>query len=177
MDSSDVFSDENGNEEGFESTLLNYLESITNIFDLVFFLRSTGLIKENNFFYRNLNRSNIGSKIWFVTLILSIRKLYKNILKSTKLLSLLKTELTKIEKNNDLTSDIILQKIQNNNTILKKKIKNFIIELIQDFIYLIIVSLEIFKISISKKLNHRLEILSNSVSMLKFFTLEITPTK
>lgn len=173
----------NKNKPRFEDNLINSLESICNIFDNIYFLKSLGIISENNFIYRSLNKGNLGSKFWFITLILSLRKLSRQSLKAFKVKRKISKELksiindNEINENKNLLNNVLIEKfnetINNCNSILK----NNFFELVQTLLYLMIVCVEIFKLKLSKKFKNILETASNFITVIRFLTLGFTTSQ
>lgn len=68
-------SDEKKNQRvSWEDFLIDGLESLTSLFDNIYILRSFGIISESNVLYQKLNRGDFGSKLWFISSLLSTRK-------------------------------------------------------------------------------------------------------
>ncbi|SMN20098.1 similar to Zygosaccharomyces rouxii ZYRO0F18370g hypothetical protein [Maudiozyma saulgeensis] len=148
-----------------EDIIVHSFESICALFDNIYFLKNIGIINENNFLYKKLNKSQIGSKIWLITLILSLRKSYKKLKKTIFARIQYKKELKKF---NNYLND----KTQSNLNLLKnydKIIINTILDFFQDLFYMIIIIFDILKTSKYQKLKSWCEYSSYIISILRIF--------
>ncbi|CCH58290.1 hypothetical protein TBLA_0A04970 [Henningerozyma blattae CBS 6284] len=161
--------------------ILYGLESICSVFDNIYFLRSIGLISDTNLFYRLLNRSELGSKIWLITLVLNIRKDTLELLKLLKLKTKISDELEfqltklKMEKIGNYSKDVTLiikDKLQNSLKIINNSIKDRIFDLIQNLIYLLILLINIggHYYKSLQRFKHILEIISNMLIVSRVFS-------
>ena len=103
------------NNLSFEDVLTNSLETLCTLFDNIFFLKNIGIISEENKFYQKLNKSQFGSKIWVISLLLSLRKSFKNILKNLKLRQKYHQEISKYKNINLNEKGQQIQKILSTN--------------------------------------------------------------
>lgn len=162
----------NGSKTSFEDTLISGLETVCSFFDNVYFAKSLGIIGDNNFLYKHLNKGGWGSKLWFVTLLLSVRKCIRQLLQIAKKRSRLTTEIGVMDKDGKgLMSDVLREKIslmlQKSNILMRETL----LDLLQNVVYLIIVVIDVFKLKVPKKGRQYLEPLSNFVTILRFFTM------
>ncbi|CAR29068.1 hypothetical protein ZYGR_0Y00140 [Zygosaccharomyces rouxii] len=168
--------DPNGHIPTFEDTLIAGLESICGLFDNVYLLKTLGIISEDNLLYRRLNKGEWGSKLWFVTLLLSARKSFSRLLKIMKAKSKLKEEMKELRTEGD--EDLVKQVLRNKFTDALKKcsiiIKDVVLELLQTLAYLAIVVIEVFKINVSQKVIKILEPLSHFIAVIRIFTTGYT---
>lgn len=151
----------------FEDSVIDGLESITAVFDNLYALQNLGIIGKNNFVYRYLNKGNLGSKLWFVTLILSIRKSIIQLYKLIKRKWTLKNEINEdreIYKN--ISSKTFQCKLQKSLQ-LDEMIKNILLDAIQSILYLLLVIINVCKIKLPRKLQKALEMASSAVTIWK----------
>lgn len=160
-----------------EDTLINSLESVCSFFDHIYFAKSLGIISEQNFLYRKLNKGDWGSKLWFITLLLSARKSFSKLIKVVKGRTKLRNEISLIDKNDKgLTNEVLREKFS---AMLKKSnlmLRDIVFDLFQTIVYLAIVVVDVFKIGLSKKWRQVLEPLSNLMTILKMFTVGFSTT-
>ncbi|CCF57665.1 hypothetical protein KAFR_0D00190 [Kazachstania africana CBS 2517] len=162
-----------------EDILIDKLEGICTVFDNIYFLKNLGVIKEDNFIYKKLNKGNLGSKIWLVSLILSIRRCFKNLTHMYRTRRKYVTELSIVSKKrnqssenglvNGILKDKLLQSLQKCNSI----IRDLLLEFLQVLLYLIIVIIEVFKVkSLERYVKgiRNLEILSNLITVTRIIT-------
>ncbi|GAV48593.1 hypothetical protein ZYGR_0M00140 [Zygosaccharomyces rouxii] len=168
--------DSNDHISTFEDSLIVGLESICGLFDNIYLLKTLGIISEDNLLYRRLNKGEWGSKLWFVTLLLSARKSFSRLLKIIKAKSKLKKEMKQLSTEGD--EDLVKQVLRNKFTDALKKcsivIKDVFLELLQTLAYLAIVVIEVFKINFSKKVVKFLEPLSHFIAVIRIFTTGYT---
>lgn len=159
-----------------EDTLINSLESVCSFFDHIYFAKSLGIISEQNFLYRKLNKGDWGSKLWFITLLLSARKSFSKLIKVVKGRTKLRNEISLIDKNDGLTNEVLREKFS---AMLKKSnlmLRDIVFDLFQTIVYLAIVVVDVFNIGLSKKWRQVLEPLSNLMTILKMFTVGFSTT-
>lgn len=155
----------------FEDTLIGSLESICSIFDNVYFAKSLGIISERNVLYRHLNKGNWGSKLWLVTLLLSARKSFSNLIRNMKIREKLKKEIQELHKTNKvLISEVLREKYMTALSMCNSQVKDIVFELLQTIAYLVIVIIDVCKINLSKKWRSLLEPLANIITIVRFFT-------
>lgn len=156
------------NNISFEDICSNALETLCTLFDNLFFLKNIGIISEENKFYQKLNKSQFGSKIWLVSLLLSLRKSFKNILDSLKLRKKYYHEISKHKNINLNEKGQQIQKILSNNL---RVILNHLLDFVQDFLYMIIIIIDILKQN-QKLLRWKrwCEYSSNIINVLRIFT-------
>lgn len=156
----------------FEDSLLSGLESVCGLFDNVYLLKTLGIISEDNVLYRRLNKGEWGSKLWFVTLLLSARKSFSRLLMSIRTKSRLKKEMNqlRIEGEEDLVKQVLRNKFTDALSKCSIIIKDVFLELLQTLAYLAIVVIEVFKINVSRKVIKFLEPLSYFISAIRIFT-------
>ncbi|GCF00147.1 hypothetical protein ZYGM_003504 [Zygosaccharomyces mellis] len=166
----------NSQNSTFEDTLIAGLESICGLFDNIYLLKTLGIISENNLLYRRLNKGEWGSKLWFVTLLLSVRKSFSRLLRVIKAKGKLKKEMKQLQVERD--EDLVKQVLRNKFTDALKKcsivIKDVFLELLQTLAYLAIVVIEVFKIDVNQKMMKILEPLSHFISIVRIFTTGYT---
>ncbi|QLG70088.1 hypothetical protein HG535_0A00280 [Zygotorulaspora mrakii] len=156
----------------FEDTVINILESACNVFDNIYFAKSLGIISDKNFLYRHLNNGEWGSKLWLITLILSARKLLRQLFKTMKARSALKSEIKITQLNSkSLINDVLTEKLRESLDKCSALIRDKLFDLFQTFIYFIIASISLFKIAVPRKWKRVLEPLSNFVTLMRFFTV------
>ncbi|QLQ78678.1 hypothetical protein HG537_0B00280 [Torulaspora globosa] len=152
----------------FEDNLISGLESVCSFFDNVYFAKSLGIITEENFLYKHLNKGDWGSKLWFVTLVLSIRRCLRQLFRILQDRVKLKKELISMGKNEKgLVNDVLKEKLS---AMLQKSslmIKAIMFELLQNILYLIIVAVDVFKVRLPRKWRRVLEPISNFVTVLR----------
>ncbi|CCD22179.1 uncharacterized protein NDAI_0A00190 [Naumovozyma dairenensis CBS 421] len=156
-----------------EDSIIGGLEYICNIFDNVYLLKSLGIISENNLLYRNLNKGNFGSKIWFVTLILTTRKLVHQLIRAVKArIRLVKERKNskRITRNENLVSSVLHEKLDIGIKKCSSMIMDLLLELFQTLVYLFLVSINIFKLKFSDKMVYVLEHLSNLLVLIRMFS-------
>lgn len=161
-----------GSKTSFEDNLIAGLESVCSFFDNVYFAKSLGIIGENNFLYRRLNKGGWGSKLWFVTLLLSVRKCLRQIFQIVRDRIRLKTEIKGMDKNgrglmNDVLKEKFLLMLQKSNAMMRETL----LDLLQNSVYLMIVVIDVFKLNIPKRARQILEPLSNFVTIMRLFTM------
>ncbi|QLL31165.1 hypothetical protein HG536_0B00260 [Torulaspora globosa] len=152
----------------FEDSLITGLESVCSFFDNVYFAKSLGIITEQNVLYRHLNKGDWGSKLWFVTLVLSIRRCLRQLFRILQDRVKLKKELKSMGKSETgLVKDVLKEKLS---TMLQKSslmIKAIMFEVLQNTLYLIIVAVDVFKIRLPRRWRRVLEPISNFVTVLR----------
>ncbi|AQZ14016.1 PEX34 (YCL056C) [Zygosaccharomyces parabailii] len=171
--SSPSTSDENDKHSyTIEDSIIAGLESICGLFDNVYLFKSLGIISENNFLYRRLNKGEWGSRLWFVTLLLSARKSISHLIKIVRARSKLTREMREMKIEDD--DDLVKQVLKNKFTDALKKygilIRDVIFELLQTFSYLAIVTIEVFKFSVNARVLRILEPLSHFIAVLRIFS-------
>lgn len=163
-----------------EDIIVKNVNTISNLFDYLYFFKSVGLINENNILYRNLNKGNWGSKFWSLSLLLAIKK---TIIKCWKLFKY-KLKLNFYIQNfdnmrnqsNSNVNDIILNKLKLKLTKINDLLYDQLFELIQNLIYFLISILDLLKniniFNVSKqkwlKFKNTLETLSNLITVFRF---------
>lgn len=159
-------------ESTLEDTVIAGLESICNLFDNIYFFKSLGIISEENVLYRRLNKGSWGSRLWFVTLLLGARKSISHLLKILKARSRLKKEMRELKDDGD--EDLVKQVLRKKFTGALEKcailLRDVVFELLQTLAYLAIVTIEVFKISVSSKVIKILEPLSHFITVLRIFS-------
>lgn len=155
-----------------EDSLISGLESICGLFDNIYLLKSLGIINEDNFLYRRLNKGEWGSKLWFITLLLSARKSFSRLLKIINAKSKLKKEVEELSvaDDQDLVKDVLMNKFMDALKKCSALMKDVFFELLQTLAYLVIVVVEVFKVNVSKKLMKFLEPLSHFIAVIRIFT-------
>ncbi|CCK69140.1 Pex34p KNAG_0C00270 [Huiozyma naganishii CBS 8797] len=156
----------------WEDVLLGKLESICSIFDNIYLLKSLGIISKENFLYRKLNKGNVGSKVWFLTLILSIRKNLKRLVRLVQTRFKLVFEIEQILRqkklDDSLVNNVVLNKLSTNLRKCHFMIIDTFLDLAQLLIYLFIVSGDCFNIPPRfKKFKKYLGPMSNVVTILR----------
>jgi hypothetical protein len=143
--------------------LVDSLETLTSIMDNVYLLSKFGIGKKSKFL-RKLTTN--ASKVWFVTLILSLRKLALNIIGLIRLKSSVVNELNKCQMfgSNELRRNII-QRYEDKIGEISSEMKYDILELIGTLIDLGFVSIELF----CWKVNPKLEKLMGFISAVMSF--------
>lgn len=158
---------------GLEDNVLNALESICNIFDNVYFFKSIGVLSEKNILYRTLNKGDFGSKLWFLTLLLSSKKLITRLTKSLKIRAKIKKEIDESPKENDedksLVNSLLREKLELSLAKCMDIIRNNVLELLQTMMYLSIAFINVFKVKVPQKWKHLLEQLSNIITIIRVF--------
>lgn len=154
-----------------EDWLIDSLTSLSSFFDDLYLLRSFGIISDNNILYNKLNKGDLGSKVWLVSLILSVRRSLTHLMKLIKL----KWRLRKEDANIAHTycpgfRKLLKERIAVEGDIIRSKIRSLFMDLIQDLLYMLIVMIDIFKVNLSKRLRSILEFISSAATVLKFVT-------
>lgn len=156
----------------FEDSLIAGLESVCSFFDNVYFAKSLGIISDQNFLYRHLNKGDWGSKLWFVTLLLSIRRCLRQLFRILRDRVNLKKECKSMANDEKgLVNDVLREKLS---SLMQKStlmIKSVLFELLQNVLYLIIVAVDVFKLKIPGKWRRVLEPVSNFVTVVRLFTV------
>ncbi|KAG0660377.1 hypothetical protein C6P45_001604 [Maudiozyma exigua] len=157
------------NKVSFEDGLKDSLTAVCTLFDNIFFLRNIGIISEENKIYQKLNKSQFGSKIWLVSLLLSLRRSFKKIIDNLKLRKKYQLEMIKCKNVNlkDKQGHQVQRILSNNLRI----ILNHVLDFLQDFLYMMIILIDI--LNQNKKLlrwKKWCEYSSNLINILKFFT-------
>lgn len=132
-----------------EDIIVKNVNTISNIFDYLYFFKSIGFIKEDNILYRNLNKGNWGSKFWSLSLLLSIKKTINKCWKLFKYKLKLKFYIQNFDsirnQSNHTVNDIILTKLKLKLIKINNLLYDQLFELIQNLIYFIISILDILK--------------------------------
>ncbi|CAB4253350.1 similar to Zygosaccharomyces rouxii ZYRO0F18370g hypothetical protein [Maudiozyma barnettii] len=161
--------------QNIEDIIVHSLETLCALFDNIYFLKNIGIISERNFMYKKLNKSQIGSKIWLITLILSLRKSYKK-LKSTIIVR--RQYKKEIQKFNNINSGYLNDYYSNNKTHIdggrsikdyERIIINTILDFFQDLFYMVIIIFDILKTSKYQKLKSWCEYSSYIINILRIF--------
>lgn len=158
----------------YEDIITSKLESLSFIFDNIYFLKSIGLISEKNFLYVKLNNGNFGSKLWFITLLLSVRKLVKKLFKTIKIRSKYNTEVKKIIMKQDinLVNNVLIGKLNNCLQKCNSMLKDILLDLIQNFLYLILILFDILNLEKKyQKWKKLFESSSNVITILKILNI------
>lgn len=154
-----------------EDRILNKLETLCSLFDNLYLLKSIGIINESNFFFQKINKSTIGSKIWFVTLLLSIRKSIKQLIKNIKIRNQFIEEIKNFNLNHKhYVNDIVSDRLEEGLKKCKITIREAIFDLIQNFIYLIIVAFQAFRIKGYNNLKRSLDPMFTIVSIVRLMS-------
>ena len=144
--------------DSFEDWVIDSLTSVSSFFDDLYLLRSFGIISETNLLYRKLNRGDIGSKIWLVSLLLSVRRSITRLYKLLKLKFVLRKQISDITASySPNLKKLVIEKFIARSDILNSKIYSLLMDLFQDFLYMMIVLIEVFKIKLSKSSRRALE--------------------
>ncbi|CAL9731572.1 hypothetical protein MOUN0_M00540 [Monosporozyma unispora] len=163
-----------------EDIIVKNVNTISNIFDYLYFFKSIGFIKEDNILYRNLNKGNWGSKFWSLSLLLSIKKTINKCWKLFKYKLKLKFYIQNFDsirnQSNHTVNDIILTKLKLKLIKINNLLYDQLFELIQNLIYFIISILDILKniniFNVPKdkwlKFKNTLETLSNLITIFRF---------
>lgn len=161
----------------FEDSLINGLESVCGFFDNVYLAKSLGIISEENFLYKHLNKGDWGSKLWFVTLVLSIRRCLRQLFRILRNRAKLKKELRSIDNNEKgLVNDVLKEKLSAMLQRSSLMIKAVMFELLQNILYLIIVAVDMFKIRLPRKWRRVLEPISNFVTVFRLVAFGASPS-
>ncbi|EDO18943.1 hypothetical protein Kpol_2002p13 [Vanderwaltozyma polyspora DSM 70294] len=158
---------------GWEDIVLDGLEGICSLFDSIYFIKTLGIITDKSFLYRKIIQNNFSLKLWLATLLLIIKKLVVKLFQNYKILRFLKIELKQHinnnnnnNKNNHINS-ILLEKLNKKINQHYNFIKLNLLDLIQNLLYCAIVIIELLKLKISKKSKFILELLANSITIVK----------
>lgn len=163
-----------------ENVLVNSINTISNIFDYLYFFRSIGLIKDTNFLYRNLNKGHWGSKFWSLSLIFAIKKSVNNYWKLFKYKVKLNFYIQNFDsiKNQSASpvNGIILNKLKLKLNKINSLLFEQIFEILQNLLYFIISILDILKnvtvFNIPKDkwehFRHLVETVSNLLTVFRF---------
>lgn len=164
-----------------EDIIVDNINSISNIFDYLYFFKSLGVIGEDNILYRNLNKGNWGSKFWALSLLLSIKKSFSKCWKLFNYKLKLKFYIQnfnsiKTRGENQSVNHLILNKLKLKLDKINSLLYDQLFELIQNLIYFLISVLDLFKnfnlFNISKhkwaKFKDQLETVSNLITILRF---------
>lgn len=155
--------------ESLEDWLIDSLTSISSFFDDLYLLRSFGIISDSNYLYRKLNKGDIGSKIWLTSLILSIRRTLTQLYKSVRLKFRLREESQNIASAySPGFRRLLREKICAESTQINRRIKLLCMDLLQDLLYMVVVSLDVFKINLSSRSRKLLEYFSSAATVIKF---------
>lgn len=161
-----------GSKSAFEDTIIAGLESVCSFFDNVYFAKSLGIIGDNNILYKQLNKGGWGSKLWLVTLVLSLRRSLRQIVQIVKNRVRLETELKGLNKDgNGLMNDVLKEKIFSMLGKSSLLLKETLLDLFQNLGYLVIVVIDVFKFKISGRARQVLESLSTFVTIIRLFTI------
>lgn len=156
----------------FEDTLIAGLESLCSLFDNVYFAKSLGIISDQNFLYRHLNKGDWGSRLWFVTLLLSIRRCLSQLFRILQEKGRLRREFEILNsKENGLVNDVLKEKLSN---LIQKSalmIRSLVFDLIQNVLYLVIVTVDVFKFKLPQKWRQILEPLSSFITFFRLFAV------
>ena len=163
-----------------ENVLVSSINTISNIFDYLYFFRSIGLIKDSNFLYRNVNKGHWGSKFWSLSLVFAIKKSINNCWKLFKY----KVKLNFYIQNFDAIKNqshsplngIILNKLKLRLNKIHSLLFEQIFEVLQNLLYFIISILDILKnvptFNVSKDkwehFKHLMETVSNFLTIFRF---------
>lgn len=158
--------------QSYEDRFIGILESVCSMFDNVYLARSLGIISDKNILYRYLNKGDWGSKLWFVTLILSARKSMRQLFRTIRAKRALQCEIESTKLNSrSLVNDVLYEKLNDNLNKCASVIKDAMFDLLQTLVYLKIVVIDLFKIAVPKKWKRILEPLSNFITLTRFFTI------
>ncbi|QEU60305.1 Pex34 [Kluyveromyces lactis] len=164
-----LIADEDAPSNSLEDLLIDSLTSVSSFFDDLYLLRSFGIISDTNFLYQKLNKGDIGSKVWLVSLLLSIRRSLTQLYKLIRLKLKLRKECMNIASTySPGFKKLVKEKILAESNQLSLKIRSLCMDLLQDLLYMIIVSIDIFKINLSLKFKRALELISSAATVLKF---------
>lgn len=153
-----------------EDTLIDGLGSISSFFDELYLLKSFGVISEDNFLYRKLNKGDIGSKVWLASLILSVRRSLTNLYRALKTKWTLRRECAGLASSScHELKKILMDKYTAKNREVDSKISSLLMDIFQDAVYIIIILVDLLKINLSRKVRKMLEYLSSFSTLLKFF--------
>ncbi|SCV02815.1 LANO_0G00408g1_1 [Lachancea nothofagi CBS 11611] len=164
-------------DKSIESRVISGLESVAGLFDDVHLLRSLGIIGENNYFYRKLNKGGVCSKVWLVSLVLSLRKYFADIFQ----LAVSRSRLKKEEQHFKHCASSPLRKVLCEKISLKiqeidKRLRLTTLELLQTVAYLLLVVVDVFAIKLSEKWKRILDRSSGFFTVLKFLVLSVSST-
>lgn len=168
------------NIHSIENVLVSSINTISNIFDYLYFFKSIGLINDKNFLYRNLNKGNWGSKFWSLSLVFAIKKSVNNCWELLKYRIKLNFYIQNFDsfknQSNSPVNGIILNKLRLKLNKINSLLLEQIFEVLQNILYFIISILDIlknittFKVSKDKweHFKHLLETISNLLTIFKF---------
>lgn len=124
--------------------VVNSLETITSLMDNVYLITKFGIGKNSKFLSKV---SSNASKVWFVTLLFSLRKIFKDLLRLYNLKGQVWREIRLCgrEQHTNPLARLILQKYELKVQDIKSEITSEIFELIGSLNDLLFVSIEIFK--------------------------------
>ncbi|SCW02987.1 LAFE_0G00452g1_1 [Lachancea fermentati] len=169
-------SDEKKNQRvSWEDFLIDGLESLTSLFDNIYILRSFGIISESNVLYQKLNRGDFGSKLWFISSLLSTRKsLSQLIVLGRSRYKLLKEYRQLMACCTNSLRKTLITKIRQSLRKVDVEIKKVLLELIQNLAYLLLITVDIFKLHLSRKWKRLLEAISVAATILRLLSSGIT---
>ncbi|SCU98730.1 LAME_0G00342g1_1 [Lachancea meyersii CBS 8951] len=160
-----------------ESIAISGLESFTGLFDDIHLLKSFGIIGEQNVIYKKINKGGLCSKVWLVSLVLSSRKNLSEIFQ----LAVSRSKLRKEEIHFAKCAPNSVRKVLGEKISLKiqeidRRLRLAVLELLQNFAYLILAAVDVFKIRIGEKWKRLLERISGLFTILKFLFSSVFPS-
>lgn len=172
--------------QSIEEILIQLINKISGIFDYLYFFKSIGLLSENNFLYRKLNKGNWGSKFWSLSLFVNIKRSLLNCWKLFKYKIKLSLYIQNYSQSNNPSSssssssvnDIILNKLKLKLSKINNIFKEQLFELAQNSIYFTISIIDIFTLNINPlhtaknekwiKMKNHLETIANILTIYRF---------
>lgn len=151
----------NKQEQKKSDFLVDLLETVTSLLDNLYLITKFGIGKQSKWLQSiSLN----ASKVWFVTLILSLRKIILNLLRLVRLKASVSMELVKCQMSapSNKLRDLIIQRYRDEINEISKDINYELLELLGTLIDLGFVSIEMFR----WKVHPALEKLMGAISAL-----------
>ena len=151
-----------GTSHKLEDTVASGIESLCSLFDNVYLLRSVGVIGEDSWLFRTLNKGQAGSKVWLVSLVLAVRRSLRELVRAIRLKWKCHKELGRLLLDSQLREKL-LQKVQQCNA----RIVDSLMDLVQNALYMVIVLTDIFKWKRYRRVKVWCEYASNAVILLR----------
>lgn len=129
--------------------LVNSLETLTSLMDNVYLITKFG-IGSNNKFLKKVGAN--ASKVWFVTLLFTIRKILKNLLKLSNIKNQIWKEIKicQVEQYRNNLAKLILRKYQLKIQDIENEILSDSVELLGSLNDLLFVSIEVFRLKVPR---------------------------
>ncbi|KAL6942711.1 hypothetical protein ACO0RG_001672 [Hanseniaspora osmophila] len=153
-----------------EDFLISFFESLTSIFDQVYFLKTIGLIKESSFIYRKLYKSQTSLKVWFVSLCLNLKKSLTKLYKIVRFRRKLLAEMNKLSNAQKIALDPdLIAKFHKQLKYINKGICDCLWDVLDHSIYLLLISFDLFSLFKKfKKYEKHVERMATGINLLRF---------